>query len=84
MGGKMVTFREWSENFAKINYNLVGWVEITCRLKGNRILFSKDENVYKRVKHQSNNVLLDLYRKHFDVIQLNYQSLLEDFDNYKN
>lgn len=84
MGGKLVTFREWSENFAKINYNLVGWAEITCRLNGNRLLFTKDENVFNKLKNQPSNVLYELYRDNFDEIQMNYQHLLNEFDSSKN
>lgn len=80
MGGKLVTFREWSENFAKINYNLVGWAEITCRLNGNRLLFTKEEDVFNKIKAQPSNVLLELYKQNFDVIQLNYQNLLNEYD----
>lgn len=80
MGGKLVTFREWSENFAKINYNLVGWAEITCRLNGNRLFFTKDEEVFNKIKTQPSNVLLELYKQNFDVIQLNYQNLLNEYD----
>lgn len=80
MGGKLVTFREWSENFAKINYNLVGWAEITCRLNGNRLLFTKEEDVFNKIKAQPSNVLLELYKQNFDVIQLNYQRLLNEYD----
>lgn len=80
MGGKLVTFREWSENFAKINFNLVGWAEITCRLNGNRLLFTKEEKTFNKIKSQPGNILLELYRDNFDVIQLNYQNLLREYD----
>lgn len=80
MGGKLVTFREWSENFAKINFNLVGWAEITCRLNGNRLLFTKEEKTFNKIKSQPGNVLLELYKENFDVIQLNYQNLLKEYD----
>lgn len=80
MGGKLVTFREWSENFAKINFNLVGWAEITCRLNGNRLLFTKEEKTFNKIKSQPGNILLELYRENFDIIQLNYQNLLREYD----
>lgn len=80
MGGKLVTFREWSENFAKINFNLVGWAEITCRLNGNKLLFTKEETTFNKIKNQPGNVLLELYKDNFDVIQLNYQNLLREYD----
>jgi len=80
MGGKLVTFREWSENFVKINFNLVGWAEITCRLNGNKLLFTKEETTFNKIKNQPGNVLLELYKDNFDVIQLNYQNLLREYD----
>lgn len=80
MGSKLVTFREWSENFAKISFNLVGWAEITCRLNNNVLLFTKEEDVFSKIKNQPDHVLRDLYKKNFNEIQLHYSNLLDEFD----
>jgi hypothetical protein len=74
MEENILTFREWSENFVKVVYDM-DWYDAKIYSFDRVIkIIDKREKVKDLLQNQSSE-LLKLYRDNFDSIQKHYQSI---------
>lgn len=70
----ILTFREWKNEFVKVNFVLNGKVGVTSFDK--EIINTKDNKVVEDLKDKQV-TLYDYYRKNFETIQKNYNKILD-------
>jgi hypothetical protein len=68
MEENLLSFREWSDNFVKVKYDL-NWYEATILSFDERIEFIVGKEKVKELLINQNRVLLSYYRSNFDKIQ---------------
>jgi len=68
MEENLLSFREWSDNFVKVKYDL-NWYEATILSFDERIEFITGKEKVKELLINQNRVLLSYYRSNFDKIQ---------------
>jgi hypothetical protein len=73
---EILTFREWSENFVKVIFDLEGGVEIKSFNK--TILKVKTPKIVNGLLEEQSKMLLKHYTDNFDKIQSQYQELLNE------
>ena len=78
MEENILTFREWSENFVKVNFELEGFGGVEVHSFDKRIYSSLDRTIVKDLLINTSKVLLKLYRNNFDIIQHDYQNLVKE------
>jgi hypothetical protein len=78
MSEEILTFREWNENFVKVNFELDGFGGIEVYSFNKRIYSSLDKTIVKDLLIETSKVLLKLYRVNFDTIQNEYQTLIKE------
>ena len=74
----ILTFREWNENFVKVNFELEGFGGVEVHSFDKRIYSSLDRTIVKDLLINTSKVLLKLYRNNFDIIQHDYQNLVKE------
>ena len=78
MEENILTFRDWSENFVKVKFELGGFGGVEVHSFDERIYSSLDKTIVKDLLISTNKVLLKLYRSNFDTIQNEFQKLIKE------
>jgi len=68
MEENLLSFREWSDNFVKVKYDL-NWYEATILSFDERIEFITGKEKVKELLINQSRVLLSYYQSNFDKIQ---------------
>jgi hypothetical protein len=76
MNEEILTFREWSENFVKVKFELHGLGGVEVFSFDKRIYSSLNRTIVNDLLINTNKVLLKLYSVNFDIIQNDYQNLI--------
>jgi hypothetical protein len=74
MEKNILTFREWKNEFVKVNFDLNGKVIVTSF--DIRIINTNDSQIVDDLKDKQK-TLLDYYKKYFDSIQHKYRIVLD-------
>lgn len=78
MQQKILTFREWSENFVKVDFDLVGRVRVYSF--GQLIFETNNKDTIQNYKDNQSKELLKRYKKHFNQIQKNYTEMIDNLE----
>jgi hypothetical protein len=68
MEENLLSFREWSDNFVRVKYDL-NWYEATILSFDERIEFITGKEKVKELLINQSRVLLSYYKSNFDKIQ---------------
>ena len=66
MEQELLTFRDWSDNFVKVKYDL-NWYEATILSFDERIGFITNNEKVKELLINQSHVLLSYYKSNFDL-----------------
>lgn len=71
----ILTFRDWKEKHVSVKFDINGGVKVFS-FGDEKIFDTKDDNIVEDLKNEQH-ILYKYFKKHFDLIQKKYKSLLD-------